>query len=32
MEYKKTMNFLDNAPNEPLKFNTKDCVKINDYV
>ena len=30
MEYKKTMNLLDNTPNQPTKFRTKNCVEIND--
>ena len=30
MEYQKIINLLDNAPNRPTKFKTKDCVEIND--
>ena len=30
MEYQKTTNFLDNTPNQPSKFRTKNGVKIND--
>ena len=30
MEYKKIINFLDNTPNQPSKFKTKNCVEIND--
>ena len=30
MEYQKIMNLLDNSPNQPSKFNTKNWVEIND--
>ena len=30
MEYQKIINLLDNKPNEPTKFKTKNCVEIND--
>ena len=30
MEYQKIRNFLDNAPNQPAKFRTKNWVEIND--
>ena len=30
MEYQKTINFLENAPNQPNKFRTKNWAKIND--
>ena len=30
MEYQKTMNLLDNTPNQPTKFRTKNWVEIND--
>ena len=30
MEYKKIINLLDNTPNQPSKFRTKNWVKIND--
>ena len=30
MEYRKIMNLLDNAPNKPCKFRTKNWVQIND--
>ena len=30
MEYQKIINFLDNTPNQPSKFSTKNLVKIND--
>ena len=30
MEYKKIINILDNTPNQPSKFKTKNCVEIND--
>ena len=30
MEYQKMINFLDNTPNHPSKFNTKNWVEIND--
>ena len=29
MEYQKTMNLLDNTPNKPSKFKTKNWVEIN---
>ena len=29
MEYQKMINFLNNTPNEPSKFRTKNCVEIN---
>ena len=29
MEYQKIINLLDNAPNQPSKFITKNCVEIN---
>ena len=30
MEYQKTINLLDNTPNQTSKFRTKNCVEIND--
>ena len=30
MEYQKIIDSLDNAPNHPTKFRTKNCVEIND--
>ena len=30
MEYQKIKNLLDNAPNKPAKFRTKNWVEIND--
>ena len=30
MEYQKIKNLLDNTPNQPSKFGTKNRVKIND--
>ena len=30
MEYQKTINLLDNTPNQTFKFRTKNCVEIND--
>ena len=30
MEYQKTINLLDNTPNQPSKFRTKNLVDIND--
>ena len=30
MEYQKTTNLLDNTPNEPFKFRTKNWVEVND--
>ena len=30
MEYKKIINLLDNTPNQPTKFRTKNWVEIND--
>ena len=30
MEYQKMKNFLDNTPNQPSKFRTKNRVEIND--
>ena len=30
MEYQKMINLLDNTPNHPSKFNTKNWVEIND--
>ena len=30
MEYQKVINLLDKTPNQPSKFRTKNCVKIND--
>ena len=30
MEYQKIINLLHNTPNQPSKFETKNCVKIND--
>ena len=30
MEYQKIKNLLDNAPNQPSKFRTKNLVEIND--
>ena len=30
MEFQKIIFFLDNAPNQPSKFRTKNWVKIND--
>ena len=31
MEYEKIINLLDNTPNQPMKFRTKNWVEINDY-
>ena len=30
MEYQKTINSLDNTPNQTSKLRTKNCVEIND--
>ena len=30
MEYQKIINFLDNTPNQPTKFRTKNWVQINN--
>ena len=30
MEYQKMINLLDNAPNQPTKFKTKNWIEIND--
>ena len=30
MEYKKIINLLNNTPNQPTKFRTKNWVEIND--
>ena len=30
MEYKIIINFLDNTPNQPMKFRSKNGVEIND--
>ena len=30
MEYKKTINLLDNTPNQLCKFRTKNWIEIND--
>ena len=30
MEYQKIKNLLDNTPNQPFKFRTKNWVEIND--
>ena len=30
MEYQKIINLLDNTPNQPSKFKTKNLVKTND--
>ena len=30
MEYQKIINLLDNTPNQPSKFETKNSVEIND--
>ena len=30
MEYQKVINLLDNTPNQPSKFRTKNSVEIND--
>ena len=30
MKYKKIMNLLENTPNQPSKFKTKNRVKVND--
>ena len=30
MEYQKIINLLDNTPNQPTKFRTKNWVEIND--
>ena len=32
MEYQKIINLLDNTPNKPSKFRTKNWVKINDDI
>ena len=31
MEYQKIINSLENTPNQPTKFRTKNWVEINDY-
>ena len=31
MKYPKIINFLDNIPNQPSKFKTKNLVEINAY-
>ena len=30
MKYQKPIHFLDNKPNQPSKFRTKNCVEINN--
>ena len=30
MEYQKIVNLIDNTPNQPTKFGTKNWVEIND--
>ena len=30
MEYQKIINLLNDTPNQPSKFRTKNCVKVND--
>ena len=30
MEYQKIINLLDNTPNQPTKFRTKNWVEVND--
>ena len=30
MEYQRIINFLNNTPNQPTKFGTKNWLKIND--
>ena len=30
MEYQKTINLLENTPNQPSKFRTKSWVEVND--
>ena len=30
MEYQKIINLLDNTPNQPTKFTTKNWVEVND--
>ena len=30
MEYQKIINLIDNTPNKPTKFRTKNLVEIND--
>ena len=32
MKYQKIINLLDNAPNQPSKLRTRNCVEINDHV
>ena len=32
MEYQKIINLLDNSPNQPAKFRTKNWVEVNDDV
>ena len=32
MEYQKIINLLDNTPNQPTKFRTKNWVETNDNV
>ena len=32
MEYQKLINLLDNGPNQPSKFKTRNWVEINDGV
>ena len=31
MEYQKIINLLENTPNQPTKFRTKNWIEINDY-
>ena len=31
MKYQKLINLLDNTPNQPTKFRTKNWVETNDY-
>ena len=30
MEYQKVIHLLDNTPNQPTEFRTKNCIEIND--
>ena len=32
MEYQKIMSLLDNAPNQPSEFRTKNWIEINDHL
>ena len=32
MEYRKIINLLESAPNQPSKFRAKNCIEINDDI